>query len=150
MTFISIPEEVRELLDGPNYAHISTLQEDGSPRNHVVWIWREGDHVVVPTSRGQRKARDLDRDPRIGLSILDQDDPYQMAAIRGQVLEVRSGDDHTLMDRIARKYTGAPFPGNDPDLVYYVIGVTSAYQRTITGFSHNPDGLTPMPAGCCG
>src|ERR1700746_381743 len=68
---IPIPEDVRELLKAPNYVHLSTLRADGSPRNWVVWVGVEGDHVLVCTSDATWKAKDMRRDPRVALSVCE-------------------------------------------------------------------------------
>lgn len=142
---ITIPHDVLELLDGPNYIHLTTLRPDGAPRNHVVWGWREGDQVIIATGPENAKAKDMDRDPRVSISLVDQEDPYRMAALRGEVIEVRPEDELRLMDQIAHKYTGVPFPERDIQLVYYVIAVTSAYERTLGGFVHKPAEQTGSP-----
>jgi PPOX class probable F420-dependent enzyme len=106
---IPIPEDVRELLKAPNYVHLSTLRADGSPRNWVVCVGVEGDHVLVCTSDATWKAKDMRRDPRVALSVSDMADPYRMAAIQGAVVEVRPDNDCRDMDPISIKYTSAPF-----------------------------------------
>ena len=85
---IPIPRDVRQLLDAPNYVHLSTLRADGSPRNWVVWVGLEGDHILVCTSDAIWKAKDMRRDPRVALSVTDTANPYRMAAIQGRVVEV--------------------------------------------------------------
>jgi PPOX class probable F420-dependent enzyme len=86
---IPIPGDVRQLLDAPNYVHLSTLRADGSPRNWVVWVGLEDDHILVCTSDAVRKAKDMRRDPRVALSVTDMANPYRMAAIQGRVVDVR-------------------------------------------------------------
>jgi hypothetical protein len=61
---ISLPGDVRALLDAPNYVHLSTLRADGSPRNWVVWAGVEDDHLLICTGESTWKARDMRRDPR--------------------------------------------------------------------------------------
>ena len=134
---IPIPADVRELLDAPNYVHLSTLRADGSPRNWVVWVGLEGERILVCTSNAIWKAKDMLRDPRVALSVTDSDNPYRMAAIQGRVVETRSDEDCRYMDPISYKYTGAPFPSRGPDRVCFVIAVEHAAQRTL-GFTHNP------------
>ena len=142
---IPIPADVRELLDAPNYVHLSTLRADGSPRNWVVWAGVEGDHILVCTSDAIWKARDMRHDPRVGLSVTDLENPYRMAAIQGRVVEVRPDPDcvymdvlsHIYMDVLSHKYTGAPFPRRGPERVCFVIAVERAAQRTLD-FTHNP------------
>lgn len=138
---IPIPADVRALLEEPNFVHLSTVQPGGSPRNHVVWVGVEGDHVLVCTYASYKKAKDMRRDPRVALSVFDQANPYRMAALEGRVVEVRPDPEYQHMDRIAVKYTGAPFPDRRPGHVCFVIGIQHAYQRTL-GFTHHPGAIT--------
>jgi PPOX class probable F420-dependent enzyme len=104
--------EVRRLLERPNYAHIATLLPDGAPHSVPVWIDVEGaDGVVILTSPCSRKARNVKRDPRVAISITDVDQPFASVLIRGQVVELIDGDRAwDIIDRMARKYTGQPYP----------------------------------------
>ena len=134
---IPIPDDVRALLDAPNYAHLSTLRADGSPRNHVVWVGLEGEHVLVCTSDFTWKAKDMRRNPRIALSVVDHANPYRMAALQGCVVEERADEGCRYMDPISFKYTGAPFPSRGSDRVCFVIAVEHAAAHTL-GFVHAP------------
>ncbi|MEV4134126.1 PPOX class F420-dependent oxidoreductase [Dactylosporangium sp. NPDC049742] len=103
--------DVARLVEDVNYAHIATLLPDGSPHSVPVWIDREGDRLAVLTGPGSRKARNVARDPRVAISIIDHAQPYATALIRGRVTEILDGDDAwRVIDRIAVKYTGAPYP----------------------------------------
>ena len=132
-----IPAAVRTLLDAPNFVHLSTLTVDGSPRNWVVWVGLEDDRILICTSDTQAKARDMSRDARVGLSVIDADNPYRSAGARGHVTEIRRDEGCRFMDPISFKYTNAPFPSRGPDRVCFVIDVDSAWQRTL-GFEHDP------------
>jgi PPOX class probable F420-dependent enzyme len=134
---VPLPDDVRELLDAPNYVHLSTLRADGSPRNWVVWAGVEGDRILVCTGEETWKARDMTRDSRVALSVTDLANPYRMAAVQGRVVEVRPDDDCTYMDPISVKYTGSPFPSRGPGRLCFVIEVEKAGQRTLV-FSHQP------------
>jgi PPOX class probable F420-dependent enzyme len=105
-------DEVRRLLERPNYAHIATLLPDGGPHSVPVWIDVEGpDELAILTSPGSRKARNVKRDPRVAISITDVDRPYASVLVRGHVTELIDGDRAwDIIDRIARKYTGQPYP----------------------------------------
>src|ERR1035441_1530284 len=72
---IPIPDDVRALLDAPNYVHLLTLRADGSPRNWVVWTGLEGDYILVCTGDSTWKAKDMRRDPRVALSVNDIANP---------------------------------------------------------------------------
>jgi PPOX class probable F420-dependent enzyme len=134
---IPISDDIRELLQAPNYVHLSTLRADGSPRNWVVWAGLEDNHILVCTSDAIAKAKDMRRDPRVALSLTDITNPYRMAAIQGRVVEVRSDEGCRYMDPISFKYTNAPFPSCGPDRVCFVIAVEKAAQRTLS-FVHSP------------
>lgn len=86
---IALPADVRPLPEAPNYVHLSTLRADGRPRNHVVWVGLEGERVLICTSDWTWKAKDMRRDPRVAVSVIDRDDPYRMAAVQGRVVEER-------------------------------------------------------------
>lgn len=104
--------DVKRLLERPNYAHLATLLPDGAPHSVPVWIDLEGsDNIVILTGPGSRKARNVARDPRVAISIIDVDQPYASVLIRGQVVEFIDGDRAwDIIDRISRKYTGEAYP----------------------------------------
>ena len=130
-TGTTIPADVRALLDAPNYVHLATLRASGSPRNHVVWVGLEGDHVLVCTSDVTWKAKDMRRDPRVALSVADHDNPYRMAMLQGRVVEERSDEGCAYMDPISIKYTGAPFPSRGADRICFVIAIDHAAAQTL-------------------
>ena len=68
-----LPDDVRALFEGPNYAHLATVLPNGAPHSVPVWTNVEGDHVVFFTQPETRKARNLERDPRVAFSIADHD-----------------------------------------------------------------------------
>lgn len=116
-----LPEAVRALLDGPNYAHIATVLPDGAPHSVPVWIGLEGGRIAFLTGPGSRKARNLGRDPRVAISITAHDSPFTMATIRGRVAERVDGDEAwAIIDRISRKYTGQPYPIRSGRVVFLI------------------------------
>ena len=117
--------------------HLSTLRQNGSPRNWVVWAGLEGERVLVCTTDYSWKAKDMRRDPRVGLSVVDLADPYRMAALQGRVVEVRADEGCRYMDPISLKYTNRPFPSRGPDRVCFVIAIEHARQTTL-GLVHEP------------
>ena len=107
----ALPDDVRELFAGPNFAHLATLMPDGAPHTVAVWADVEGDRLFFFTQPGSRKARNLERDSRVACSVVDRTNPYRMAHVRGRVAETVEGEDALeLIDRLAHKYTGEPFP----------------------------------------
>jgi PPOX class probable F420-dependent enzyme len=117
----SLPPDVGALFDGPNYAHVATLMPDGGPHSVPVWVGVEGERVAFLTSPGSRKARNLERDPRVAISVTAHDQPFAMAAVRGRVAERLEGDAAwQVIDRISYKYTGQPYPLREDRVVFLV------------------------------
>jgi PPOX class probable F420-dependent enzyme len=107
----ALPDDVRTLFAGPNIAHIATVAPDGSPHSVAIWAGLHGDHVCFFTQERSRKARNLRADPRVAISIVDRDNPYYTAWIRGRVVDTIEGEAAlTVIDQLSVKYTGQPFP----------------------------------------
>src|SRR3712207_7963650 len=109
---MSLDADVRELFEKPNYVHLATLGPDGEP--HAVSVWSgfvDGERLGFFTQPQSRKARNVARDPRVCLSVVDRDNPYRMASVRGRVVETVEGDQALAwMDAMAERHTGRPFP----------------------------------------
>ena len=114
-------EDVRSLLNGTPLAHAATLLPDGSPHSVPVWVGLEDERVAFLTSPGSRKARNLERDPRISISLTAENTPSTMAQIRGRVVQRVEGDAAwEIIDRISAKYIGGPYPLREDRVVYLV------------------------------
>ncbi|MFB3098505.1 MAG: PPOX class F420-dependent oxidoreductase [Acidimicrobiia bacterium] len=115
---ISLPEDLKAVIDGRNFAHLVTLDPDGTPQASAMWITREGDQIVFNTAQGRRKWRNMNRDPRVAISISPADKPYENWSIQGQVAEMRTSDGVAVIDRLAQKYIGREkYPWLTPDMV---------------------------------
>lgn len=111
---VKIPKEGRSLLDGKNFASLATLMKDGSPQVSPVWVARDGDIVLVNTSIGRVKERNVIRDPRVAISVFDMNNPYRKLLIRGKVVKmVRKGARESI-DELSIKYTGHKYAGMKP------------------------------------
>ena len=131
-----VPEDVHALFVGPNYAHVATVLPSGAPHSVPVWTGIEGEHVVFFTQPGSRKARNLARDPRVAFSITDHESPYRMAQVRGRVVSTVEGDAALeIIDRLAVKYTGRPFPMRS-GIVFLIEPVS--VQQMVLPFEHAP------------
>ena len=135
---VTLSAETKALIDRPNFAHLATLMPDGSPQSVPVWVGREGDRLLVCTSEGSLKGRNTRRDPRVSLSIVDFQNPYEEVQLRGRVVERRPDPDLTIMDPVSNKYIGKPFPMRSPDArVALVIEIDKA-RYTKLPFQHTP------------
>jgi PPOX class probable F420-dependent enzyme len=124
---VSLSDAVRKLLDEPNPAVLATINPDGSPQTSVVWVGLDGDDLVISTAAGRRKERNVRRDPRVSLSVYDQDDPEQYAEIRG-LAAVTEDAGRNLAVRLAEEYegpgAGQAFLDLPPEVVRVVVRVT--------------------------
>jgi PPOX class probable F420-dependent enzyme len=136
---IALSDDVKQLVSGPNFAHLASLMSDGSPQVAPVWVDLERDTILVGTGEGSLKAKNTRRDARVALSVIAMDNPYREAQIRGRVVERRPDADFRIMDRISHKYTGKPFPFRDKPAqrVVLVIAVERA-RFTALPFVHAP------------
>jgi PPOX class probable F420-dependent enzyme len=139
--------DARRLLDAPSFGHLATLMADGSPKVEPVWVAREGDLVLVATDRRTRKARNMERDPRVALSVVSQENPYEQLLIRGRVVEVRSDADLAALDRISRQYLSSAFPRRKwPSRAVFAIEATLA-RYTKSPLEHRPSDASSVFEG---
>jgi PPOX class probable F420-dependent enzyme len=109
---------IARLFEGKNFAFIATLMKDGSPQVTPTWvdIDRNNNTILVNTAEGRIKYRNISRDPRIAISVMDFSNPYEMVTVRGRVVEQIKGkvaDEH--IDKLAKKYLDKDkYPGRKP------------------------------------
>lgn len=121
---MTLTDDVAAVLDGRNFAHVTTLDPDGTPQASVMWVTRDDDHIILNTARGRRKWHNLRNDPRVAISISPAGDPYRNFSIAGRVVEMRTRDGREVIDRLSEKYTGNPVYQNmKPGMVRVTIVV---------------------------
>jgi PPOX class probable F420-dependent enzyme len=124
---VSLNDAVRKLLDAPTPAVLATINADGSPQTSVIWVGRDGDELVISSAAGRRKDRNIRRDPRVSLSVYDQEDPEEYAEIRGTAT-VTEDVGRVLAVRLAEEYegpgAGQAFLDLPPEVVRVVIRIT--------------------------
>ncbi|HEX2013631.1 MAG TPA: PPOX class F420-dependent oxidoreductase [Nitrososphaera sp.] len=120
-------EQVERLFKGKNFAYVATLMEDGSPQVTPVWVDIEDDSILVNTAEGRIKQRNLSRDPRVAISLVDHANPYEMVTVRGRVIEqTRLGADEHI-NKMAKKYLGLErYPHRTPGEKRVVIRIKPA------------------------
>jgi PPOX class probable F420-dependent enzyme len=135
---IALSNDVKQLVDHPNFAHLATIMPDGSPHSAPVWIGREDDFLLVCTGAGSLKGKNTLRDPRISISMVDFVDPYTEVQIRGRVVERRPDPDLRHFDAMSLKYIGKPWPYRDEKSpIVLIIEVTKA-RCSKQPFKHTP------------
>ena len=103
---------------------------DGSPQVTPVWVDLDGDLVVVNTAKGRQKDKNMRRDPRVAIAIIDPENPYRYVEIRGRVAEIVEQGADAHIDKMAKKYLGKdtyPRRSVGEVRVIYKIDPTNAY-----------------------
>jgi PPOX class probable F420-dependent enzyme len=101
-----ITEPVAKLLLDKNFAFISTLMSDGSPQVTPTWIDIEDSIILINTAEGRIKHKNISRDPRVAVSVIDHNNPYNMVSIRGIAIEQINEGADVHIDKLAKKYLG--------------------------------------------
>jgi len=102
-----LTETTIKLIDGKNFAYLATLLPDGSPHVTPMWVDHEGDMLLMNTAVGRVKQRNITRDPRVSITIVDSNNPYDRIVIHGRVVNQTEQGAEAHIDKLAKKYTGA-------------------------------------------
>ncbi|WP_428120348.1 PPOX class F420-dependent oxidoreductase [Candidatus Poriferisodalis sp.] len=129
--------EAQNLVRRPNFAHLATLRADGSPKLDPVWIeLTDESTVTIATGQDSLKTRNVLRDPRVAISIVDIDNPYEELQLRGTCV-VEPDADMAALDALSHKYTGKPFPERGDTGVVLRVTVTQYLYQDLS-FEHTP------------
>ncbi len=110
-----IPEKALDLFQKPILAHLATIMPDGTPQVTPVWVDFDGTHVLVNTSKGRRKTLNMEKQPKVGLDIVDSENPYHWLSVRGHVSEITEQGADAHIDKMAKKYIGVDtYPNRQP------------------------------------
>ena len=108
----TIPHNYLDLFRKKAFANLATIMPDGSPQVTPVWCDYDGENVLINTAAGRVKDKNLQREPRVSLSILDPDNPYRYLEVRGRVVERTQVGADAHIDKMAKKYLGVDvYPG---------------------------------------
>src|SRR6202044_727324 len=101
-----IPDSHLDLFQKKTFGHLATLMPNGQPQVTPIWIDYDGRYVVLNTAAGRQKDKNLQRDGRVALSIIDPDNPYRYLEVRGRVVERTHNGADANIDALAKKYLG--------------------------------------------
>ncbi|MGW7018999.1 PPOX class F420-dependent oxidoreductase [Streptomyces decoyicus] len=108
-----LPEPAVAMLRKPNPAVITTLRSDGQPVSTATWyLWDDG-RVLVNMDEGRKRLEHLRNDPRVSLTVLDEENWYTHLSLIGHVAEIRDDEELAGIDRLAQHYLGKPYPQRD-------------------------------------
>lgn len=101
-----LSEEQKEFFRKPNFGHLATLEPDGSPQVTPVWVDVDNEHILVNSAVGRKKVRNVERDPRVSLEVVEQENPYSMLSVKGKVVDITTDGADQHIDAMAKKYLG--------------------------------------------
>ncbi|GAB3719126.1 PPOX class F420-dependent oxidoreductase [Amycolatopsis oliviviridis] len=117
---VTLPEPVRELVDGKNFATVATLDADGGPQTSVIWVGLDDGDLVFSATEDRLKVRNLRRDPRASVSITDAENPYRHTQLRGTVT-ITPDPEKTLPKTLSHKYLGKDAPPEGPEVERVIV-----------------------------
>lgn len=120
-----LPADLIELLRRPSPCFVATLMPDGSPQLTETWVHTDGENVVINIVDGMQKARNLARDPRVAVNIVDPDDVRRFYAVRGRVIATTTEGGRESIEAMSHKYLGIPYPNfsGNPDETRLVVTI---------------------------
>lgn len=105
-----LEDEVTQLATGQNFAALTTMLPSGEPMTHMMWIDADGERLIFNTEVHRRKYKNIQANPVVAVAVIDSENPYHYAEVRGRVVEeVRGEEARAHIDELSKKYTGAPF-----------------------------------------
>jgi PPOX class probable F420-dependent enzyme len=105
-----LDEIAKTLAKDKNFAVLTTLLPSGQPQSQVMWVDADDDYLLINTEAHRQKFHNIERDPRVTVTIIDASNPYHYAEVRGRVIEVVRGDAaRSHIDELSQKYTGGPY-----------------------------------------
>ena len=102
----TFPENYLDLFDKKAFGSFTTIMPDGSPQTSPVWVDYQNGHIWVNSAEGRQKDKNVRRDARVAVAIIDPDNPYRYVEVRGKVNEITNDGADTHIDKMAKKYLG--------------------------------------------
>jgi len=120
---IPLTQPTLALVDGKNYAVLATVNPDGSPQTSVIWVGRDDDGVLFTTVAGRVKHRNMVRDPRVSITVIDSADAENYAELRGHVESITPDVGRQLDTQLSWKYDGRDPAPERPGAVRVVVRI---------------------------
>jgi len=138
------PEELANLLRTNVLAHVSLTEADGSLVTHVMWVDYDGEHILTSSPTASYKSRAFRQRPNVAVSLIDPTDPWRRLSISGRVTEIRDDEGLEFINKLSRRYVGAPYPRTTPREIFVI---TARQGASIHGTRLRPC-ATSKSAGC--
>jgi PPOX class probable F420-dependent enzyme len=105
-----LPDDLIDLLRKRSPCFVATFMPDGSPQLTQTWVTTDGEHIVINIVDGHQKAKNLARDGRVAVNVVDPDNVFRYYAVRGRVIATTTEGGQESIDEISHKYLGIPYP----------------------------------------
>jgi PPOX class probable F420-dependent enzyme len=99
-----------ELLQRPSICFLATVMPGGAPQLTQTWVDTDGTNILINTVQGHQKVRNIERDPRVAVTVSDRDQPRRYFQVRGSVVDVTTDGAAEHIDKLSARYTGGPYP----------------------------------------
>ncbi|MGS0688886.1 PPOX class F420-dependent oxidoreductase [Nakamurella sp. GG22] len=128
---MELPAGLLSLLQQPSPCYFATTMSDGSPQLTQTWVDTDGRNILINTVQGFQKVRNVERDPRVALTVSDPKNSSRYFSVRGRVLSVSTEGAADHIEKLAQRYIGGPYPwfgGRDQQRL-----IVTVEARRITG-----------------
>jgi len=127
-----IPEKYLDLFQKKAFAQLATLMPDGSPQVSPVWVDYDGRHIMINSAKGRVKDKNMRRDPRVGLDLVDPENPYRHLSIQGHVVAITEQGADVHIDKLAKKYLDQDrYPRRTADEVRVIYTIEPEHSHTM-------------------
>jgi PPOX class probable F420-dependent enzyme len=125
--------DLKALAQAKHFAALTTLMPDGQPQTQIMWVHADDDHVLINTTVGRQKFRNVQADPRVTVTVFDESNPYRYIEARGRVVATEDGAAAARsIDSLSEKYTGGPYTmGPTDERVILTIDVERIHKNGI-------------------
>ena len=130
---MTLDQDLKAFATSKNFAALTTIGADGQPSTQMMWVDANDDHLLINTEVGRQKFKNISRDPRVTVTVIDADSPYRYIEARGHVVATDSGPEaRAHIDAESRRYTGSDYASPiASDRVLVTIAVDRIHKNNI-------------------
>ena len=122
----------QKLLQEPAYCEIATIMRDGSPHLAEVWVDTDGEHILINTTQNSQKVRNIRRDPRVAVNVIDPHNQWRLGNVRGRVVDITTEGANAHIDKLGKRYRGwDEYPNKNPDNPRVIIKIEPEIVREV-------------------
>jgi PPOX class probable F420-dependent enzyme len=135
-----LTDDAKKMLSKPNPAVIATVRSDGQPVSAATWYLLRDDQVLVNMDEGRKRLQHLRKDPRVSLTVIDENDWYTHVTVIGHVVDIHDDDGLRDIDALSQHYQGTEYPDRDRPRVTALIAIDRVHGWGAQKNNDQPDG----------